>query len=316
MTPAALIPPSPVDDGTRRDLLAAGLALALGTAACGSDERDDAGGGSRTRSVRHALGTARVPVQPQRVAAINVIAADPVLALDVPAVALVDFLPEVLQGPARRVPLRIDTESVDLEALAAARPDVILTGAFEGEIFADVSYERLARIAPTVAFAFTSDYAWREYFTFFADILGRGAPARRRLAALDARIAGLAAALDDRRTTSASVVQYTAGGELEYYRTDSGFASEILDRIGFARPDVPERLLTDTEVSAERLLDVDADLIFVFGGDKEQDARAFAREPLADRLRGRILPVGQHWFGFGLLAAEAVVDDVERLLVS
>jgi len=314
MTPATLTAPAPVDDGTRRELLAAGLALSLGLAACG-DDQDEGADEPRTRSVRHALGMARIPVEPRRVAAINVIAADPVLALDVPAVALVDFLPKVLQGPARRVRLRIDAQSVDLEALAAARPDVILTGAFQGEIFTDVAFERLQAIAPTVAFDFKSDYAWREYFTFFAGILGKAAPARERLAALDARIAQVAAAVGDSRQMSASVLEYTPGGGLRYFRTDSAFASEVLDRVGFARPDVPERLVSGSnELSAERLLDVDADLIFVFGGEEEADAGAFAREPLARRLRGRVFPVGQHWFGFGLLAAEAVVDDVRRLL--
>jgi len=316
MTVALLERPAPVDDGTRRELVAAGLALSLGLAACGDDDDGaEAGAGLRTRAVRHALGTARVPVEPRRVAAINVIAADPVLALDVPAVALVDFLPEILQPAARRVRLRIDAQNVDLEALAAARPDVILTGAFDGEIFTDVAFERLQAIAPTVAFGFESDYLWRQYFMFFAGILGRATQARERLAALDNRIARVAAAIGEPRETTASVVEYTPGGGLRYFRTDTAFAGEVLDRIGFARPDVPERLVKgDNQLSAERLLDVDADLIFVFGGEDEADARAFAREPLAARLDGRVFPVGQHWFGFGLLAAEAVVDDVRRLL--
>jgi len=311
-----LVGPPPVDDGTRRELLAAGLALSLGLAACGEDQ-DDESAAPRTRTIRHALGAARVPVEPQRVASISVIATDPLLTLGVPAVAVPDFVPEVLESRARRVRTRLGLgEELDLEALAATRPDLILADAFEGEIPGGLGLERLERIAPTVVYGFTRDYAWRDYYRFFADALGRGSAARGRLAELDRRIARVAEAVGDPGAITASVIEYTPGSGLRFFRTDRAFAAEVLDRIGFARPDVAPSLDRgeDNEVSLENLTRLDADVVFVFGGEEDADAEAFAREPLADRLRGRVFPVDGHWFGFGLLAAEAVVEDVRRLV--
>lgn len=75
MTTALLAPPTqtvadppdrldPVDDGTRREFIAGGIALSLGLAACGDE--DSGFDGAATRRVRHARGVTDVPTDPKR----------------------------------------------------------------------------------------------------------------------------------------------------------------------------------------------------------------------------------------------------------
>lgn len=64
----------PRDDGTRRELLIGGAALALGLAACGDDdagERPAAGSDGFPRTIRHASGTTTIRCKPERVFAMQ-----------------------------------------------------------------------------------------------------------------------------------------------------------------------------------------------------------------------------------------------------
>jgi len=73
MSPAVLDQPrtlpETVDDGTRREFLAGGLALSLGLAACGGDDGvvGDEPASSFPRTVEHAGGATRIPARPTRV---------------------------------------------------------------------------------------------------------------------------------------------------------------------------------------------------------------------------------------------------------
>jgi len=107
MTPTALVAAPPVDDGTRRELLAAGLALSLGLAACGED--DGAGGATGAPgdgfpvTIRHHFGTTTFASAPERVVALDAAGLlDPVLALGVRPVGAAQVakgrFPTVLRG--------------------------------------------------------------------------------------------------------------------------------------------------------------------------------------------------------------------------
>ncbi len=307
--PATLLTPPILDDLDRRGLLTGTAALAI-LAAC-ARETTPAAPTATTRTFTHALGTAEIPVSPQRVVALNITAADPALTLGVPVVGVRRDLPPTLEPLAADVEQRLSDEP-DLESIAALRPDLILSAAFEGELFEAIPIDTLSVIAPTIAYGFESDYAWRDYYCFFADALGRVAESQDRLARLDERIAAVAAAVPDPAATSVSVIRVRDAGELAYFRTDTTFASSILDPIGFAAPPAPE------ELSLENIGLVDADVLFVFAGEVASAPQldALLAQPIYQTLgavqAGRAFPVGAHWFGFGVLAAEAILDDVER----
>jgi len=305
-----------VEAATRREFIAMMAAAGL-LVACGADDADDSAAGGETRRIEHALGVADVPVRPARVAALNVTAADPVLTLGVPTVLVPDLLPAVL------VPLAEGIErtsfEVNVEQIARLEPDLIVSASFEGELFEGIPIEQLERIAPTVAWEFTSDYAWRDYYRFYADVLGRAADAEERLTVLDQRIAQVAAAVGDPTSLAVSVVRVYDDGSLVNFRTDRSFAGSILDPVGFARPDVAADV---SDISLENIDIVDADAIFVFGAEAEAspEVERLMDNPLFQSLdaaqNGRAFAVGAHWFGFGVLAAEEILADIERTLGS
>jgi len=168
----------PAGDGTRRELLVGGAALALGLAGCGEDDPGRQAGGQRT--VRHALGVARVPAKPRRVVTMDPFAALQVaLDLGVPVVGSATF-PNDDPYPAYLEPRQVaGIEDIgytepDLETIAALRPDLIIGS----QDFVEPVYARLRRIAPTVALEFT--YDWKRTVRSVAAVLGRPGPWTRR----------------------------------------------------------------------------------------------------------------------------------------
>jgi iron complex transport system substrate-binding protein len=142
--------------------------LALVAAGCGGDEPaadrsgDRGGDPSRERTVRHPLGTTRVPLDAERLVIVDPerVTLGYVLSLGrVPVAAMSDEPPgqEPFAGlgeEAERVE-RLPGPEPDLEAVARARPDLIL---FDPNTAGDV-YDELSRIAPTVAL----EYSYRAF---------------------------------------------------------------------------------------------------------------------------------------------------------
>ncbi|WNV77647.1 ABC transporter substrate-binding protein [Geodermatophilus sp. DSM 44513] len=156
--PTLLAPPAstpPADDATRRDLLkGAGLLTVAGfLAACGGG---DVGGptGRRTRTVEHTAGTTEVPVDPQRVVALDGTLEFGLIALDLAPVAVDAKHDAWREGVADLLPADLDLTAVprfgagyepDLEAVAGAAPEVVVGT----DVNHTESYDRLSQIAPT-----------------------------------------------------------------------------------------------------------------------------------------------------------------------
>ncbi|MCP9488709.1 MAG: ABC transporter substrate-binding protein [Solirubrobacteraceae bacterium MAG38_C4-C5] len=88
------------------------------------------------------------------------------------------------------------SDEPNLEAIAALRPDLVVTTSFEGE--PDPLYEQYTRIAPTVAPELSG--GWRENFLIVATVVGREADARRRIEEIDAALVEIRASLQRQGT--------------------------------------------------------------------------------------------------------------------
>ena len=183
---------------SRRAVLrgAMGLSMAAFLAACGGgdDDDDDAGSDeptpatdtesadptatqvetseSGTRTFEHALGTAEIPSQPERVAVLNIIALDSALLTGVTPVAAVLGRETPWRDDVDAIETQLEFE-VDTELLLSESPDLIFDGAFDGRLFSGIEPAILEEIAPVVAFDFENDLQWPEYFLFYADALNR-----------------------------------------------------------------------------------------------------------------------------------------------
>lgn len=137
------------------------LALAGLLTACASDPGPAAApsgsDGAFPVRIDNAFGTAEIPARPQRVVALGVTDADPVLALGVTPVALAGYsfyektggLGPWARGLVRGEAPQVLTETEpNLERIAALRPDVII--ALSSSID-QAAYDQLTAIAPVVA---------------------------------------------------------------------------------------------------------------------------------------------------------------------
>lgn len=273
-----------------------------------------------SRIVRHAFGTVEVPADPQRVAVGHpLLDLDPVLALGVEPIAGTVYddrafaLPSYLADDVGDGFTPVGTPgSPDLEALAAAEPDVIVAAANDlGGI-----YEQLTEIAPVVAFPYEQP-GWRAYLEAVGAALGRGSEAEAALAAYEQRVAEVAALVDDPAEVSVSVVRVRPDG-VRAIRTNS-FSGSILAEIGVDRPAGQLEVgdLPFEDLSLERAEELDADLLFLWGALEGADERReeVVASPLWQQLdvvrRDAVFEVPEeHWFVGGPSAAERVLDDV------
>jgi iron complex transport system substrate-binding protein len=200
----------------------------------------------------------------------------------------------------------------NLEQVAALDPDLILASIFTVE----GTYDEVSQIAPTVAIDDEDSGRWREIHAQVSDVLGRSAAGEEALEEYLARAEELGGRLGEVRV---SVVRPRDDGIRIYGKTY--FAGQILQDVGLPRPpaqDVQEEEPLD--ISKELIQRADGDVIFVWSySEEEQDeAEKLKKDPLWSTLEavraGRVYEVGPHWYGSGPLAANAVLDDLERYL--
>lgn len=165
-----------------------GLLLVVGIAACGSAKTSTSTSGPAssspsTRQVKHLMGTATIPSHPQRVVSTSVVLTGSLLAIDAPVVGSGGSKPNVPGldshgwwthwssiAEQRHVQSLFTNGNLDLEAITAARPDVIIVSATGGDSFAD-KYAQLNKIAPTLVIDYNS-HSWEEVTTTLGDDLG------------------------------------------------------------------------------------------------------------------------------------------------
>jgi iron complex transport system substrate-binding protein len=320
-----------IDDVTRREFLIGAAGLLLLPAGCGSGGEDRGGPPGETRAVEHALGTARVPVEPRRVVVMDPYASlQSALAVGSPVVASPVFpdepFPDFLSEEKTSGIEGLDYDQPSIEKIAALDPDLIV-GWVDWIEYLE-AYDDLSEIAPTVAAR--SSYDWKENSLVIAGALNR----RKRMEALisdyEARVGELKGRLGPKSGRPEVSVVKPREDVLEVY-TNRFYAGRILEEAGVRRPenqvvDDPEK--TSLELSLEFIPDADADVIFLMvggGGEDERAAREslrrFESSPLWKRLRAvrndRVHEVDPDaWFiTSGPQAANVVLDDLSEHLL-
>jgi iron complex transport system substrate-binding protein len=306
------------------------VAVLLAAGACGAEAPAPGGpasaDGAFPRTVTHAMGETEITQRPQRVVALDNTLSGAVLLLGTELVGYTTLqaadepLPEYLGADAQRfgahaVPVGMLT-SPSLEAIAAQDPDVILSASVR---HADI-YEQLSRIAPTV-FSETTGATWKDNVRLTGRTLGAEAQAEEAIAAYEARAQRVGAAIRAATGTNptVSVVRFVDGPARLY--TGSTYSGVVLADAGLARPASQQggeqTSSGQVELSEERILDADADHIFVTAYPDPAGASAavqqrFAANPLWGRLAGRIHDVPDlTWMSaVGMQGAHAILDDL------
>ncbi len=296
-------------------LLAALVAAATGCQESGLDERRET---AKPLKVQHALGEAKVPGNAERPMTLTTDALDDTLALDVrPVRAAVPGgrLPEYLRAPARGVEVVPAVTRLDLAAIDAAQPDVILGSAAAQRGL----YNALRQIAPTVM-TDTGGVLWKLNTRLYGEALGRTNDAERLLIDYDRRSARLDRRLGERAAdTEVSVVLVTPR-EVRMAGLES-FPGSVLADLGLSRPPAQDGSRDYETVAGEQIPAIDGDLLLLSVAPGADGAlRRLEARPEWRRLRvvrsGRVVRVdaGTWWSGGGILAARAAMRDVERAI--
>lgn len=324
---------SRVEDVTRRTFMTGALASAFLIACGDEDERESPE--AATRAIETPKGIVEIPAHPQRIVALD--ASGTVQILDelgasmVAAGALGGGVRVLVSDAAKALPVIGITIEFDLEAIAAVRPDLIIGR----QQFAEEIYEQLSVIAPTVLVP--GNQLWHDIYRSVADAAGFADQADRSVAELEKRAADLQASIAKAwpNGVTVSVLRITQT-PLTSVRSYSSFQpSRInavmlrdLDGVTVTADRIPgasEKFSFD--IDAERLRDVDADIILYYlGGGSTADADRAALEaglvghplwPSLDAVRaGRAhrIDSGPWDDGLDFGAANLVLDDLFKYL--
>lgn len=256
-----------------RAIVAVALA-ALTLGACSSTSptpasSSDPAGAAQTRIVTDASGQeVTLPAHPTRVVTLSEPTTDNALALGVTPIGVVSgrgqqTVPNYLADRAGDIPILGSIGSPNLEAIGAARPDLILVDGTSVKNNDSETLSALGQIAP-VFFTAQSGGEWRETFALTADALGLADQAEAKLAEFDQHVASVSARLKDAGylDQTYSVVRWqgdSAGLILKELP-----AGQALTALGMKRPANQDR---DGEghsepVSLENIDQIDADWIF------------------------------------------------------
>ncbi|MFG1799667.1 ABC transporter substrate-binding protein [Micromonospora carbonacea] len=304
-------------------VLTAAVALGVGLTACGESDPVAGTATGQTREVTHAMGTTKVPAEPKRVVVLDTDKIDTALSLGVTPVGA------ATAGEARSWPTYFGEEKLagikevgvltepDLEAINALKPDLILGSKFRQEKF----YDELAAIAPTV-FTEKVGITWKENFLLDGQALGKEQQAKDLLAAYEKRARDFGAKLGDAADRTVSIVRFIPGA-IRVYGPDS-FSGIVVGDTGLGRPERQQLAGKEDKrfdlVSAERVNEVDADVVFVTAyGEKAAAEQATVTggtlwKGLSAVKAGRAHVVSDEtWMtGIGVGAANKIIDDLEK----
>ncbi len=251
-------------------LAAAGLAHAKGTTASPVPQ-----------TIGHALGQTKIANPPKRIITLGWNSEDIVLALGVIPIAVErrglfnsGIFPwnEPLMGATK--PVLLQPEMLDFEEIALLRPDLIIVLAAYSS-FSTVTYNRLARIAPTVVHqSAAGQIPWRAQTEFIGDVLGRTDVAAAKIRFTERFLADLKSRHPGVADKSFVFGTYSSGDSNLglYLSTDPRI--EILQQLGLKIAPVIERITAAnrgkwrTAISLERIDELEAE-VFIFGYGRE-----------------------------------------------
>lgn len=232
---------------TRQLIGVLALVPVLALPACGSRPAETAGG-APTREVVTAHGAVRVPTEPRRIVVLSGGMTGSLYALGVPVLASDTRVlgvptdsagfPPAWSAEARRQGTEAlpNGEDLNLEAVAATHPDLIIGGGQGLTGFqAERNYDKLTRIAPTVLVPTTVD-TWQEELRLLADAVGRADLVPAMLRAYDEKVAAVRASITV--PPGPVVVLLSFAGEQPYLAPPDASLPNLLRQLGFTPDDV------------------------------------------------------------------------------
>lgn len=294
------------------------------------------------RLVSHVMGETCIPMEPKRIAIINIATLSNALALSIqPTGAIIPhtfseapdlYLKDKIQG-IEIIP--VGGSGVDLERTLLLEPDLIVSPSWSS---VNSLYPQLSQIAPTIVLPYREiSYDWKQHFYEIADLFNKTELAEQLMNDYYLRIEDLKQKIDDdfcptslKHASSKDCHQqlrvlYVDGidsGGFSIPDKDS-FPGSILDDMGFQTYGS-----SSTSFSIEYLPQLESDILFIgaiqtdeYGLSNLQELDRVREMPLWKQLdvvqKDRVYVVNRvAWWGGNILAAHSVIDDLYKYLVS
>ncbi|MBP2476812.1 iron complex transport system substrate-binding protein [Crossiella equi] len=274
------------------------------------------------RVVKHGMGETTLPKKPERVVVLDTGELDNVVALGIKPVGVAytegsPTMPAYL-GERAGAPENVGSVSaLKLETIKKLNPDLILGS----KLRAEQQYATLSAIAPTV-FSLRPGYTWKENFRLNAAALDRVADADKMIKNFEARAVTTGERVEAKqgKRPTISMVRFMPG-RIRLYAQKSLIGTVLADA-KLPRPKDQQVDDLAVEVSTENLAKADADQIFIgtYGDPAKTAQKDVLGSPLWQQLgavkAGKAHNVNDEtWYlGLGVLAANSVLDDLERFL--
>ncbi|MFI9503748.1 ABC transporter substrate-binding protein [Nocardia sp. NPDC052566] len=278
----------------------------------------DVGPGVFPRTVTQAMGQTRIEKKPARVIVLDSGELDDVLALGVTPVGMATTagqqgVPSYLADRVRDIATVGPTNTLDLEKIAALKPDLILGS----KLRVNDLYPQLSAIAPTV-FSIRPGFPWKENFLLVGAALGAEEQATKLLNDYQAMANRVKAKLPGAQTIS--LLRFMSGN-IRLYGNKS-FIGVILTDVGLSRPANQNVDELAVQISKENIDQAAADWIFYssYGADASPDQKAVTAGPIWRNMNavkaGHAIAVDDEvWFlGLGPIGAMRVLDDLGKTL--
>jgi iron complex transport system substrate-binding protein len=278
------------------------------------------------RVFQHQLGETCVPLNPQRVIALDDTTLEVLLALGVKPIGAVQpnitgskkpYLGKKAEGIAS---LGKDSQP-NLEKMVQLHPDFMI-----GFEFGQENYELFSRIAPTVSLEYIQ-IGWKDALQRAGEILGKTEQAQDALVRYQKRVKELRKALENQLgKTKVSVSRFYAGLQFTEFRTQYSFPVSVLQEVGLSLPKVQLQTTTSPDetyvaVSLENLDWLDADVLFVvLNPGSEEIFKKYQTSQLWQLLNvvknNQVYTVDAAYWIFGnILSANAILDDLFKYLL-
>ena len=241
-------------------------------AGCGSTE-SKVEGNNEVRTVSTLKGDVEIPANPERIVDISGSSEELVILGHVPVgTANVDsyetdkvasYITDKL-GKANVVGHSM-MDTMDMEAILAANPDLIIMSERQSKI-----YDDLAKIAPVVMM---KDYAndWRDKLIDVSKLFNQEEDANKWLASYDEKAKNLGNEVKEKNGDKTYLTVLASSGQFMVF-TDAGIGTIVNDDMGLSRPaNLPEQEgITLPVLSMEGLTEIDADNIILIGTEADK----------------------------------------------
>jgi iron complex transport system substrate-binding protein len=277
--------------------------------------------------IKHPLGESCIPLQPQRIIALDETSMEALLALDLKPIAATEpniagsIIPKLGKKAEGIVSLGKDSQP-NIEKMVQLNPDLILGFSLGAE-----QYKLFSQIAPTVTVGDYIQNAWKDAFLRIAEITGKTEKAQKLLEEYQQRVEKLRTFINHNlKSKTVSISRFYAGNQFTEFRTKYSFPGSLLTEVGIVLPEIQNQLTTNenqplVSVSLERLDLINADILFiVLDPGAEENFNKYQNSPLWQNLKAvknqRVYTVSSSYWIFGnILSANAILDDLFTYLV-